>query len=331
MSNMKIEYLSNPFLPIIKDKWKGNIVIDGKFYNTNTPEKSPITKLLKWKFSANPQKEEKKKDSYKLGVTLIKDLGTIKDRIVWLGHASFLISIKGVNIIIDPSFFSIPGFERKVEMPCKIEELNNIDFLLVSHDHRDHFDIKSIKEIIKNNSKICALIPLRMAQLFKKNKLNSKEIQEAGWYQEYKISKDIRIVFVPSKHWGRRGVFDFNRVLWGGFIIMYGDKKIFFSGDTSYSDVFKEIHSVFGDMDICLLPIGAYSPAFMMKDSHVSPEEAYQIYKDLKAKIFIPMHYGTFDLSDEPMGEPINRIRDRFKDNVEELVELAVGGEYSLE
>ena len=112
---------------------------------------------------------------------------------------------------------------------------------------------------------------------------------------------------------------------------MYGDKKIFFSGDTSYSDVFKEIHSVFGDMDICLLPIGAYSPAFMMKDSHVSPEEAYQIYKDLKAKIFIPMHYGTFDLSDEPMGEPINRIRDRFKDNVEELVELAVGGEYSLE
>ena len=328
MGNTRVEYIYNHNLPIIKNNWKGNITIDGKFYNDKIVVKSPINKLLKWKFSTNPQREEKRNENYKLEVTSIKDLEITKDRIIWLGHASFYISINGVNIIIDPSFFDIPGFDRKVELPCVIDEFNNIDYLLVSHDHRDHFDIKSVQTIIKNNLEINALVPLRMKNLFKKQKLENIEIQEAGWYQEYKINEDIRIVFVPSKHWGRRGIFDFNRVLWGGFMIMYEDKKIFFSGDTAYSDVFKEIQLEFGDIDICLLPIGAYSPSYMMEDSHVSPEEAYQIYKDLEAKIFIPMHYGTFDLSDEPMGEPISRIRACFKNNTEALKELKIGGEY---
>ena len=111
---------------------------------------------------------------------------------------------------------------------------------------------------------------------------------------------------------------------------MFGDKKIFFSGDTAYSEVFKEIQLEFGDIDICLLPIGAYSPAYMMKESHVTPEEAYQIYNDLNANVFIPMHYGTFDLSDEPMGEPISRIKACFKENKGDLKELTIGGEYCL-
>jgi len=330
MGSTREEYIYNHNLPIIKNNWKGNITIDGKFNNDKVLVKSPINKLLKWKFSTNPQKEEKRNEKYKLDVTSINDFRIAKDRIIWLGHASFVISINGVNIIIDPSFFDIPGFHRKVELPCAIDEFNNIDYLLISHDHRDHFDVKSIKAIIKNNPEISALVPLRMKDLFKKQNLDNIEIQEAGWYQEYKINEDIRIVFVPSKHWGRRGVFDFNRVLWGGFLIMFGDKKIFFSGDTAYSEVFKEIQLEFGDIDICLLPIGAYSPAYMMKESHVTPEEAYQIYNDLNANVFIPMHYGTFDLSDEPMGEPISRIKECFKENKGDLKELTIGGEYCL-
>jgi len=330
MSNTIEKYIYNQHLPIIKNNWKGNITINGKFYNEDIAIGSPLNKLLKWKFSTNPQKEEKEKEKYKLEVTLINDLGKAKDRIIWLGHASFFISINGVNIIIDPSFFSIPGFDRKLALPCDINEIINIDYLLISHDHRDHFDVKSIKAIIKNNPEISALVPLRMKDLFKKQNLDNIEIQEAGWYQEYKINEDIRIIFVPSKHWGRRGVFDFNRVLWGGFLIMFGDKKIFFSGDTAYSEVFKEIQLEFGDIDICLLPIGAYSPAYMMKESHTTPEEAFQIFKDLGGKTFIPMHYGTFDLSDEPMGEPISRIKECFKENKEDLKELTIGGEHCL-
>ena len=213
-------------------------------------------------------------------------------------------------------------------MPCKIETLTNIDYILLSHDHRDHFDVKSIKELVKINPDVAILTSLNFKKLLAKNKISTAKTQEAGWYQKYKTDA-VEIIFLPAKHWGRRGAFDFNKVLWGSFLIQTKDIKLFFSGDTAYDNkIFKEIHSEFGAIDICLLPISAYSPAFIMKQSHTTPEEAYQIFNDLKGKLFIPMHYGTYDLSDEPLGEPIKRLHNCFKKEETKLKTLKVGGKY---
>jgi len=176
------------------------------------------------------------------------------------------------------------------------------------------------------------LIPLNGSRLFSGKKLRKINRQEASWYQEYNISEDIRIIFLPAKHWGRRGLNDFNKTLWGSFLIIANGMKIFFAGDTAYcEDLFKEIRQLFGDIDICLLPIGAYSPAFLMQREHTNPEEAVQAFSDLGGKLFIPMHYGTYDLSNEPLGEPIVRLRQRaIEKGVEnQIKELSVGEKFS--
>ena len=324
-----ISYIHNNELPILKKEWKGNIQINGRFYNNTTPIKSPVTSVLKWKLTGNPQKEQKKNDPFKLNVIPITEFDKSNNQLVWLGHASFLIRFEGINFITDPMFFDIPTTKREIGLPCEIDSIKNLDYLLLSHDHRDHFDVKSIKKLIENNFNMEALIPLGMKKLFQKNKLAKIQTQEAGWYQSYKINKDIKIVFLPANHWGRRGLFDFNKTLWGGFLLISKTKKLYFSGDTAYDDIlFKEIHKEFGDIDICLLPIGAYSPSFIMKQSHTTPEEANQIFKDLHGKIFIPMHYGTYDLSDEPLGEPIKRLEQCFT-NDNSLHSVDVGEVFS--
>lgn len=319
------KYLFNSKLPIVKKGWKGNIFIKKRFFNDSTPVKSPITSVLKWKMSRNPQKEAKNKDTYKLPIIPFTEFDKSKNQIVWLGHATFLIRFEGINLITDPIFYNIPTTKRKIELPCEIDSLNNIDYVLLSHDHRDHFDVKSLKKLINNNSHLEVLTSLGMKTNFDKYKLNPPKIQEAGWYQSYQLNKDIEIVFLPSQHWGRRGLFDFNKALWGSFLLISKTKKIYFAGDTAYNaSIFKEINKEFGAIDICLLPIGAYSPSFIMDQSHTTPEEAYQIFKELEGKTFIPMHYGTYDLSDEPLGEPIKRLEVCFN-NDDSLHKLAVG------
>lgn len=325
-----IEYKFNKDLPVIKKGWKGNIMVNGKFQNDTTQEKPPVWEVIKWKFSRNPQHEEKKSDTFSLSRFPFDSIPDTDNKIIWLGHSSFIITINNVTLITDPCFFDLPGAKRKVQIPCDLSSLKSIDYLLLSHDHRDHFDKKSISILAKNNPKIEALLPLNASRIFDTDLSNILK-QEAGWYQEYKISTDIRIVFLPARHWGRRNLFDFNKTLWGSFLIISGETKIFFSGDTAFDDkIFKDIQSEFGSIDICLLPIGAYSPKSIMESSHTTPEETFKIFNDLKGKLLIPMHYGTYDLSDEPLAEPIRRLEKCFNKDNDRLKKLAVGEVFSI-
>ena len=329
----KITYKINPDLAVIKEEWKGNTVINGEFHNNSTPEKPPLLDVLKWKFSRNPQREAKLSDSFKLASCQLDSITKSEDKIIWLGHASFLIIVNGISLITDPAFFDLASIKRKVAVPCDLEALKPIDYLLISHDHRDHLDLKSAAIIAKNNPAIELLLPLNAGRIFDKKAFKNSTKQEAGWYQEYKIKESISIVFLPTRHWGRRGLFDFNKTLWGSFLVIAGDTKIFFSGDTAYDEnMFKDIHAEFGAIDICLLPIGAYSPRFMMQTSHITPEEAVKIFNDLGGKLFIPMHYGTYDLSDEPLGEPVKRLEACFakKEPKKYLKKLRVGEVFLL-
>ena len=305
------EYRFNKDLEIIKKDWKGNLAIGGEYTNGVMRKDKQIMPLdiLKWKLSKNPQAKEKKEENYKLKV--INDnsfISSKEDMIVWLGHASFFIRLNGTTFITDPIFYDITFIKRLAGLPCAISDFKGIDYVLLSHGHRDHFDKKTLKQLFRNNPEIEALIPLDMNDFFEDN--NAK-YQQAGWYQKYKTKSEIEVYFMPARHWNRRGMLDFNKYLWGSFVIKSNGKSIFFSGDTAYGNHFKEISKYFNEIDYSLMSIAAYMPVNIMKETHMNPDEALKAFEDLNSKVFVPMHYGTYDLSDEPLGEPIRRIESK--------------------
>jgi len=278
-------------------------------------KETSLFKVLKWRISNI--KTTKRIVDYKLKVA--RDLELInskKDFISWLGHSTFLIQIDGFRIITDPVMFNVPMFKRKVEFPYSVDELGQIDYILISHSHYDHLDIKSIKLLSKFSPTL--ITPLKMGRYLKS--ISNIKIIELDWFSKIKVSNDLTINFLPAKHWGRRGVFDTNKTLWGSFLI----NDIYFAGDTSYFSHFKEIGEKF-KISKALMPIGAYKPEEIMKSNHMNPKEAIQGSLDLKADEVIPMHFGTFKLSDEDFDEPIKLAYQESKAHNIKLKELNIG------
>lgn len=304
-----IKHLKNEKLPVILKDWKGNPHTGKRFFDPEKRWSGSLRKVLKWQTSPKPKAKEKKADTWK--VTTIKHkafLSSKEDCIVWLGHASFFMRLNGVHIITDPVFYNLSGVvKRHSEMPCEVSDLKNIDYVLLSHGHRDHCDRRSLKELYANN-KFQLLTGLNIGKLVS-GWLPGLSYQEAGWYQQFAgLKGGLRINYLPAQHWSNRYPWDLNETLWGSMMIETGDKNIFFGGDSGYSAYPVRIAELFPSIDIAMIGVGAYTPDYMMQDVHTSPTEAVQVIHDLNAKIFIPMHYGTFDLADEPMGEPVRTL-----------------------
>lgn len=303
------QYLKNPELSVVHPDFKGNPYSHGQFSADEMTINASFWKVLKWQLSKNPQKEEKKRDDFKLNLVQGRSfLQSSEDMMVWLGHASFFIRMNGISMIIDPCLQDLPFVRRKVGLPCSIKEFIGIDYLLLSHGHRDHYDTSSANQLIEQNPYMELLLPLKLSGLLT-NKHKDVKYQEAGWWQQYKVD-GIDILFLPARHWNRRGLSDFNKELWGSFLIKSDKLSVYFAGDSGYAPHFKEIREITGGPDICILPTGAYQPPFMMQEAHLNPKEAVDAFHDLEGKIFIPMHYGTYDLSDEPIGEPARILQD---------------------
>ncbi len=277
--------------------------------------------ILKWKLFNKLNFSKKKQNVIPLEVEISTEkLSQKEDFICWLSHASFLIQLGGKRILIDPVFTNIPFYKRQIKTPYSVDTLGEIDYLLISHVHYDHFDRKSLHAIASRTGK--AILPLHMSKVLHKTAPNL-EIKELDWYESYNDGS-IQITFVPARHWGRRGIFDKNAVLWGGYVLSHKGKSIYFSGDSASGDHFKEIGKRFS-IDYALLPIGAYKPEFIMKHNHMNPEEAFEAAKQLGAKKMIPMHYGTFKLTDEPLDEPLEWIKKIDKENPDKVKILKVG------
>lgn len=242
-------------------------------------------------------------------------LDTRDDFICWLGHASFLIQLDGIRVLFDPIFKDIPFYKRYSPAPYNLELLGDINYIFISHTHYDHFDTKSIKKLL--HKKATFIVPLGFNKYLYRIDKNLISF-ELNWYDSFNLSDEVKLSLVPAKHWSRRGLFDINRALWGGAILSSKSKTIYFAGDTGYDTHFKEIGSRY-NIDYALLPIGAYNPSNIMKYNHLNPKEAMRASLDLNADIFIPMHYGTFKLSDEPLNEPsewIDRLIKEYKDKI---------------
>lgn len=303
--------LNNEQLITIKPNHEGNMLRGNKFINYEDVELPSFSKVLKWRFTKNPQRIEKKNNTWRLHVvsdnTIFSDT---RNKLVWLGHASFLLTINGKNILLDPVFGDIPFIKRLIPFPASTDSIKQIDYVLLSHAHFDHCDKRSMQILAKQNPQMLILAPLKSTALLKSFD-KSIRVQEAGWYQQFQLNDEqIEVYFMPAFHWYKRSMNDDNEILWGSFIIRVNGITLFFMGDSGYNAHFKEIAKFFPQIDYCMMGVGAYKPSYMMKTSHTSPVEAVQAFEDLKGKYFIPMHYGTFDLADEPIEEPIKILRE---------------------
>ena len=149
-----------------------------------------------------------------------------------------------------------------------------------------------------------------MEDLLNDWKTPTNKMQMAGWYQQFQTnSDDLKIYFLPIRHWSRRGLFDTNKRLWGGYVIQSAGKTVYFGGDSGYGSQYKQASELFPKIDYFLIGIGAYEPRWFMESNHNNPADAVQAFADAKAETLIPMHYGTFDLSDEPPSQPLKLLK----------------------
>lgn len=229
--------------------------------------------------------------------------------IMWLGHASFYICINGKRLLIDPQFYNAFPYFRHAPVAADPRVFKQIDYLLLSHDHADHCNKASIKLLLQNNPEITIITGLNMHPLLKKWGAPGNSIHCMEWYEQFSIP-ELEIYFTPSRHYSKRIFKPFCATLWGGFIIkglQECTRTLYFAGDSGYATHFRDIGQLFSP-DIAILGIGAYAPRWFMKPNHSTPEEAYQAFLDCGAASLIPMHFQTFNLSNENMHAPLQRI-----------------------
>ncbi len=295
---------NNPTLKTILPSWEGTPVDQkGRFMNHEFPYIAKFGTVLKWMTEANPQKKQKKEDTWKMPV--LKDdsfLTSKEDMIVPLGHATFFIRLSGKQILIDPVIGKIPATKRLSEFPIDPQKLTHLDYILVSHAHYDHCDKDSLKLLQKINPQAKFLTGLGMSKVL--GNWVENPIEEAGWFQQYTTDSSAEIFFVPSRHWSNRSLGDTNETLWGGFVFRSKNKTVYFGGDSGYGNHFKMVGELFPSIDVAMIGAGAYAPRWFMSPNHQDPEKAAQAFNDTQAKTLIPFHYGTFDLADEPLSEP---------------------------
>ena len=300
---------------------------NGAFQN---PEGSPIrNEKIKWSYKIF-NKEKKKLDltlpkNFSIDNNdVIKNLQNLKNKnyLGWIGHATFLIKLGDTTIITDPVFSKnagplIFGPKRYVPPALRLNQIPKVNLFLLTHNHYDHQDMRTIRKFPFKNAKV--LTPLNLGKYFKRNRFYN--VSEMDWYDEI-IINDIKITLLPAVHWSKRSLTDTNKTLWGSFLIEYKGKKIFFACDTGYGNIYKSLGEKYGPIDLTMINIGAYNfrPMFEKSIYHTTPEEALQIAKDLKSKKVLGTHWGTFVLSLEPILEPPKRFKDNaekygFKDN----------------
>lgn len=239
-------------------------------------------------------------------------------RITWVGHATFLIQIGGVNLLTDPQWsrraspVQFAGPSRFVEPGIAFDDLPPIDAVLLSHDHYDHLDERSVRQLRQRyGDSVRWFTPLGYETWFRARGIQNTE---CDWWDEAVLNAadaTLRVVALPCQHWTRRTLWDGSRKLWAAWAMLTpSGRSVYFCGDTGYYPEFSEVASRIGAFDALILPIGAYEPRWFMRPVHMNPQEAVQAYQDLGARgTMIGSHWGTWRLTDEDPLEPPVRAR----------------------
>lgn len=228
--------------------------------------------------------------------------------VTFIGHASFLLQIGGENVIIDPNFARWLFVLKRLRQPgVKLRDLPSIDLVLITHAHFDHLHRPSLRALVQHTKQFrgsapTIVVPEHVFDLV--SDLGFRDVVELNWWNSYR-HRNVTITHTPSRHWGARILKDAHRG-YGGYVLRDGKHSVYHAGDTAYFPGFREI-----GMRLCpqlaLLPIGAYNPP-QFRNVHASPGDATRAFLDLNSRWMVPMHYGTFRLSHEPMDEPLQLL-----------------------
>lgn len=275
-----------------------------------TPDKG-LADILKWQIDdrlAGRRRADRTPFSTPRRANDGRALGRSSPHLTWIGHATFVQRLGGKLLATDPIWSKrIHTIPRLAPPGVELADCPPLDIVTVSHAHYDHLDLPTLRRIgpgaryvvPKDNGDI-----LRAAGL--------RDVIELGWWESH-VEGDLRITLVPAQHWSMRAPWDKNKRLWGGFVYESPEGTSYHAGDTAFSEqVFRAIAERFPKIDWAMLPIGAYDPPWFMQPQHMGPEEAGRAFELLGARRFVAMHWGTFRLTDEPLGEPPERARAYF-------------------
>lgn len=278
-----------------------------RFFNPGQPDTDrTLRQVIRWKMArgAAPWPGS-------VPVTpVVPDARVDRLRITMVGHVTMLIQAAGLNILTDPvwsdraSPLGFAGPKRVTAPGIRIEDLPPIDVVLVSHNHYDHLDLAALRTIEARHHPLFVM-PLGNDTIVKAA-IPAVRIAVGDWLDRFAVTDACTIGLTRANHWSARGIGDRRMALWCGFHIATLSGSVWFAGDTGYGDgaIFREIRRTFGAPDVALIPIGAYAPRWFMSAQHIDPDEAVTIMTDVEARWALGVHWGTFQLTDEPRGEP---------------------------
>lgn len=254
-----------------------------------------------------------------------------EQQMVWFGHSTVLIRTGELNIITDPVFFSasplpIGGKPFDLDPASVVDDLPDLDVVIISHDHYDHLDMKSIKRLKDRVGQF--LVPLGVKAHLQTWGVADEKIVEFDWYESRQVG-DVTFTFTPTRHFSGRGLTNQYTTLWGSWVVQSSELNLYFSGDSGYSPLFKEIGDKYGPFDIAFIENGAYNEDWA--EIHMFPEESVQAAVDLHAKRAFPIHWGKFDLSRHQWLEPIERFEAAVKGTSLQQVTPSIGEVFDLD
>lgn len=302
----------------------------GRFFNPWSPFRTRLTDLVRWKLGRN----EYDKSAPPRVPVVANDGLYIKDRaqppsLTWVGHSTFAVQDGGDVFLTDPHFGPRALVPPRLSPPgIPLSAVPEDAFAVLSHNHYDHLDDWTVRRL---PAAIRWFVPLGLGDWFRRR--GRQRVVEMDWWQSARHGR-WTLTCLPAQHWSNRLGMGRNATLWCSWLLDCGERRYYFAGDSGYFHGFAEFGRRFAPIDVALLPIGAYEPRWFMRYQHVNPEEAWRAFRDLGARIMIPMHWGCFDLTDEPVDlapRVLAEILEREGGDRERVRTLAVGERWLLE
>ena len=273
---------------------------DGTFFNPWGESENDFLDFLRWRFSSNAYDKSAEPVLRRVANDGRSLAGTqASTEITWIGHATVAIHDGDDVVLTDPHFGERALLPKRVVPPgVPIESIPADAFAVISHSHYDHLDAWTVENL---PASVGWYVPLGLGDFFRER--GRSDVTELDWWQSATRGR-WTITCLPTQHWSLRLGYGRNETLWCAWLLDSGERRYFFSGDTGYFDGFASFGRELPPIDVAILPIGAYAPRWFMKYQHMNPAEAYQAYRDLGARYLVPIHWGTFDLTDEPLDRP---------------------------